>query len=258
VSVPGGDDKTEMLSVFPDLAALTRGAADLFVERLRRSAAPSPFHVALAGGETPEGLYKLLAAGPYQDRIDWQRVHIFWGDERCVPPEDSRSNERMARQSLLDRVPVPPEHVHPIRCQGSAQLAAREYGRLLQAFFGSQGATFDLVLLGLGSDGHTASLFPGSASLLEAHELVVATEGGDPDLPRVTMTALAINRSACVAFLVSGEGKAHALQSVLEGVRDPIRWPAQLIRPQGGDLYWLVDHAAASLLKPLPAASSGR
>jgi 6-phosphogluconolactonase len=241
-----------VLRVFPDVSSLARAAGDLFVARVDRSADPSAFRVALAGGETPEELYRLLAANPYRHRIGWERVHLFWGDERCVPPQDARSNERMACQALIDHVPVPPEQVHPIRCAGSAQHAAREYGRLLQSLFGSQGPTFDLVLLGLGEDGHTASLFPGSRSLLETQELAVATRGGDPDLPRVTLTAPVINRSECVIFLVSGHGKANALQAVLEGSPDPSRWPAQLIRPQAGDLFWLVDQAAASLLQKFP------
>jgi 6-phosphogluconolactonase len=212
--------------------------------------------MALAGGKTPESLYQLLAGQPYLERIGWERLHVFWGDERCVSPQDSRSNEFVARRSFLDRVPIPPNHIQPIRCEGSPQLAARKYGLLLQDLFGSQGPTFDLILLGVGDDGHTASLFPGSRSLLEEQELAVATEGGDPDLPRVTLTAKAINRSACVVFLVSGQSKAQALRQVLEGPHDPNRWPAQLIRPEVGELFWFVDRAAASLLERLPPASS--
>lgn len=233
-----------VIRVFPDAATLTRAAADLFVERLGRSASDSAFHVALAGGETPRGLYQLLAQDPYRTTIRWKRLHVFWSDERCVPPQDERSNERMARLALIDRVPIPPAQVHPIRCQGSAKVSAKEFGRMLQSRFGLEGPTFDLVFLGLGQDGHTASLFPGSGTLQEVQELAVPAEGGDPFLPRVTLTVPALNRSACVVFLVSGENKARALRAVLEGERDPGQWPAQLIQPQSGDLFWLVDRLA--------------
>ena len=245
-----------MLRVFPDLPSLTRSAADLFLERLGYTAETSPFRVALSGGETPEGFYRLLASDPFLHSIPWKKVQLFWGDERCVPSDDPRSNERMARRALVDHVPIPPTQVYPIRCEGSAREAARRYGRLLQSLFGLEGPSFDWVLLGLGEDGHTASLFPGSHTLLETTELALATEGGDPDLPRVTLTLPAINRSACVVFLVSGDAKAAALHAVLEGERDSTRWPAQHIRPQAGDLFWLVDEAAASRLDDLSSLTS--
>ncbi|HPL28084.1 MAG TPA: 6-phosphogluconolactonase [Anaerolineae bacterium] len=218
-------------------------AAQLFAARAVRS-------VALAGGQTPRRAYKLLAQPPLCAEIAWGQLCVFWGDERCVPPDDSRSNERLAREALLDHVPIPESHIHPMRCSGNHAQAAAAYEEELRATFAGKDAcaTFDLVLLGLGDDGHTASLFPGSPALREETRWVAATESPD-GLPRVTLTAPFINRAALVAFLVSGAAKAPALLAVLHGPRDPQRRPAQLICPIAGELLWLVDAAAAQLLE---------
>lgn len=270
-----------VLDVFPDHESLALAAAAYVVGRARRSLkVGGSFAVALAGGSTPRRTYEFLAASPLSDLMPWTDTHVFWSDERCVPLSDPRSNERMARRSLLDYVPVPPGQIHPMRC------GAAEYeGGLRESF------PLDLVLLGLGSDGHTASLFPGSPALFEEErwtagvfgsdvagaegraransearaeagagaaaataETAAAAIAGAPDdgaaegLWRVTLTASFINTASAVAFLVSGAAKAEAVKQVIEGPLDIDRLPAQLIRPEDGELRWFLDDEAAALL----------
>jgi len=232
--------------VYADAAALAHAAARLFTGAARAAvAARGRFVVALAGGATPRATYELLAQEPWRSRVPWPWVHVFWGDERCVPPNDERSNERMTRQALLDHVPVVAGQVHPIRCSDDPAGAAQRYEAILRGIFPDARARFDLVLLGLGANGHTASLFPGTDVLKEerrwAKEVFVAEE----DTWRVTLTAGAINSATLVAFLVSGREKAEILDRVLHGPRETAKLPAQLIEPQDGELVWLVDAAAA-------------
>jgi 6-phosphogluconolactonase len=238
-----------VIKVYADREAMSWGAAELFAEEACRAvAARGRFIVLLAGGETPRRCYELLAEAPLRDRIPWDAVHVFWGDERCVPADDPRSNAAMARRALLDHVHVPEAQIYPISCAGTPREGAVAYERLLRCFFGADPPRFDLVFLGLGENGHTASLFPWTAVLDErelwAAEVYVAEEG----LHRVTLTAPVINRAALVAFLAAGEGKAAVLKEVLEGTPDPHLIPARLISPADGKLLWLVDHAAARLL----------
>jgi 6-phosphogluconolactonase len=238
-----------MIWLYDDYAALSEAAAGVFVQQVRQAAQIKGwFSVALAGGHTPYLTYQLLAQPIYSDRIPWGQIHIFWGDERCVPPDDPRSNARMARQALLSHVPVPPSQIHPIPCSRSPQVAAEQYEGDLQAFFGDQPPRFDLVLLGLGENGHTASLFPGTPVLEERERWVTAVHVAEQDMDRVTLTAPLINQAAVVVFLVSGANKAAVLGEVLEGPSDPNRLPAQLIQPAYGELHWLLDREAASLL----------
>lgn len=236
-----------MLWIFPDLETLSRAAAALFVRRAQQAIRRSGrFAVALSGGQTPRQAYEGLARPPCRDAVDWERVHVFWGDERCVPFEDPRSNARMAYEALLDHVPIPRDQIHPIACADDPKAAAARYEMLLRGFFGERPARFDLVFLGLGEDGHTASLFPFSPALEEQVRWVVAVEEVTP--PRVTLTFSVLNQAHLVAFLVSGANKAEILQEVLRGPLDPRRRPAQGIRPIGGRILWLVDRAACSLL----------
>lgn len=239
-----------------DAGALARDAA----EELARCAEEAVrergrFTLALAGGSTPKRLYELLADrdAPFRERIDWSSVHFFWGDERHVPPDHSDSNYRMAREALLDAVPVPPGNVHRIRAElpGAVQAAAEYEAELRRSFALVPGEVprFDLVLLGLGADGHTASLFPGSEALHERERLVAAPWIAKLQAFRITLTPPVIERAAEVLFLVSGEDKAPALHAVLAGERDPDRLPAQLARPRDGRLLWLVDRTAASRLE---------
>jgi 6-phosphogluconolactonase len=210
------------------------------------------FLLALSGGSTPRPLYELLASRPFATRIDWPRVHMFWGDERCVPPDQPESNYRMAREALLDHVPLPPANVHRIRGEDKPTEAAAAYAESLGAFFGSRDSSptesFDLVLLGMGADGHTASLFPGSAAAKESRRWVVATPGPEPGSWRVSLTPVLLNASENVTFLVTGADKAERLKDVLEGGQ-PDLLPAQLIRPTHGALHWMIDAAAAARLR---------
>jgi 6-phosphogluconolactonase len=233
---------------------LLRAAAVEFV-RLAEAAVrnKSLFAVCLSGGSTPQGLYSLLAGEPaLSSRIPWEAIHFFWGDERHVPPEHAESNFRMVRESMLSRAPVPVLNVHRILAElPDASQAADEYERTLQEFFklaDGQFPRFDLVLLGMGADGHTASLFPGTQALHEECRLVVSSWVEKLGAERITMTAPVLNNAACVVFLVQGEEKAAVLKAVLEGPYEPDRLPAQLICPAHGSLLWLVDREAAAFL----------
>ena len=242
------EDKAEVI-VLPDAEALAHEAARRFAELARESAASrGRFSVALSGGSSPGKLYKLLAGEPHRTQIPWAQVHLFWGDERCVPPDDPGSNYHLAEGSLITQVHIPAENVHRMRGELAPEAAARAYDRELQDFFYGPRPRFDLVLLGLGEDGHTASLFPGSPLLAEAEHLVApaaAVYQGRP-AQRMTLTLPAINAARQVLFLVSGGAKAQVVQAVLEGPAE--RLPAQWIQPTAGRLTWLLDAAAASAL----------
>jgi 6-phosphogluconolactonase len=239
-----------MIRVYADLEALSRAAATLVVGQANQAvAARGRFSVALAGGGTPRRTYELLAAPPLVDQGPWDRVHVFWGDERCVPPDDPRSNARMARQAWLDHVPIPAGQIHPMDCAGDPDAAARDYEAGLREFFAGAAPRLDLVLLGLGDNGHTASLFPGTPVLAEHERWAAAVYVAAGGLYRVTLTAPLINQAAQVVFLVAGRAKAEILRDVLQGPRDPARLPAQLIQPQNGELLWLADREAAALVQ---------
>ena len=215
------------------------------------------FTVALSGGSTPNGVYGLLAdsKADFRAHVPWDRLHVFWGDERHVPPDHPESNYHMAHEALLARVPVPPENVHRIPAENpDATQAAEEYAKGLREFFrleAGQFPRFDLILLGMGADGHTASLFPGTTAVFEETSLVVAPWIEKFKAFRITLTPPVLNHAACVIFLVSGEEKAETLRAVLQGPYQPERLPAQLLRPVNGRLLWLVDRAAARLLQTL-------
>ncbi len=212
--------------------------------------------VALSGGSTPQPLYELLATTPYSPRIDWSRMHLFWGDERCVPPEHPDSNYRMTREALIDRVPLPPENVHRIHGEDPPEQAAQAYERVLREFFGTGDTperSFDIVLLGMGRDGHTASLFPGSDATTESRRWARAVHVKQPrDAWRVTLTAIVLNAAADVTFLVAGADKALRLRQVLEAeaeLESRPTLPAELVRPVNGTLHWMVDSAAGAELR---------
>lgn len=247
------------LEILPTRDALMHAAAELWVAAAAAAiGASGRFAVALSGGATPERLYRLLATEPYASRLDWSRVHAFWGDERCVPPDDPASNYRMAREALLARVPIPAENVHRIRGEDEPAAAAAAYERALRGAFAtpdgpphlSPGRRFDLVLLGLGGDGHTASLFPDTAALREGARWVRAVRPAAVSPARVTLTPAVINAAAEVAFLVAGPAKAATLRRVREGPYRPDALPAQIVAPRAGRLRWLVDADAAADLEP--------
>ncbi|RMH36925.1 MAG: 6-phosphogluconolactonase [Nitrospirae bacterium] len=207
--------------------------------------------LALAGGSTPRVLYERLASADVADRLPWRHMHFFWGDERHVPPDHPESNYRLAYEALLSKVPVPASQIHRIHSElPRAVEAAERYEQELRTVFPVQSAPprFDLILLGMGEDGHTASLFPGSEVIHETAKLVAAPWVEKLQAYRITLTPVVLNAARQVWFLVCGEAKARALQAVLEGPYDPDTYPAQIVRPVDGQLVWFVDAAAAAWL----------
>lgn len=200
----------------------------------------------VTGGNSPKQLYELLSTAPYKDRIDWKRLHIFWGDERAVPFTDSRNNARMTFEQLLDHVPVVKEQVHVMKTDIGPEASAVDYENILHQYFPAEGATFDLVLNGMGDDGHTLSLFPHTAVIHETKTWVKAFYLAPQEMYRITLTAPIVNRARKVAFLTFGSNKAHALQEVLKGKRNVDQYPSQIIQPASGELHWFVDEAAAT------------
>lgn len=238
-----------MIRIFDEIETLSQAAAEMFADVANRAIiSHGRCSVALSGGHTPHRLYEILADAPIRDRIQWQAIHVFWGDERCVPPDDPRSNAQMARQVLLNHVPIPADHIHPIQGDLPAALAAFNYETELRDFFRDQLPIFDLILLGLGDNAHTASLFPHTPVLDEKDRWVDEVYVADQHMYRVTLTAPLINQAKEVIFLVSGAEKATALQGVLEGTYHPHDLPAQLIRPNGAHPIWLADKAACHKL----------
>ena len=232
--------------IYPDLGALSRAVARSLVEQINSSVTTgSIFSLVLAGGNTPRALYQLLSA-EYRERIPWRQVHLFWGDERYLPPNDPRSNYSMAEKSLLSQVPIPLGNVHPMLTGfPKADEGAQAYEGVLRTYFNSSWPHFDLVLLGLGAEGHTASLFPGSAALDEQQRWVVAVEApAEPPL-RLTLTLPVLNHAASVYFLAAGSEKARALQQASTGAPN---CPAAMVRPPGGKVVWWADESAAGLL----------
>lgn len=205
------------------------------------------FAAALAGGSTPKATYEALVRD-YADRVDWGRVEVFFGDERSVAPEHEDSNYRMARESLLDHVRL--GGVHRLRCELPPEEAAAAYEAELGRFFGDGPPRFDLILCGLGEDGHTLGLFPETSALDVTDRWAVANPVLKLQTTRLTLTVPVVNAARAVVFLVSGEGKAGALREILEGDADPRAYPAKLVNPESGDLTWMVDQAAASSLTP--------
>ncbi len=238
-----------MLRVYDDQEALSLAAAGLFAEEARRAVEErGRCDALLSGGETPRRCYQLLGQPPLRDSIPWHGVHLFWGDERYVPHDSPLSNFGMARAALLDHLPLDAAQIHPIPYAATPRQSARAYERELRGHFGCNPPRFQLALLGLGDDGHTASLLPGSGVLRERSRWVRELYLADRDSWRVTLTTPVLNQAALVVFLVSGSGKAAVLHEVLEGASDPQRLPAQLIAPSRGRLLWLVDREAARLL----------
>lgn len=236
------------IRVFPDSGSVSRAAAGFIVSLAERTiASRNRFTFALSGGSTPKELYGLLASSPYREEIAWHAVHLFWADERCVPPDHPESNYKMARETLLSGVPVPDRNIHRIRGEEDPCTAAREYENDLRTFFGSGLPAFDLVLLGAGEDGHTASLFPASASLLEKKRLALPISADPPKLSRVTITLPVLNNAHEVLFLAIGRRKAGILHEIMED-GNPKGYPAGLVQPVHGVVTWIIDHQAAGAL----------
>lgn len=233
------------LRVFDTPAEVAAALADLFVDAARAAiAARGRFTVALSGGTTPKATYALLAQAPYTSAIDWESVEVFFGDERCVPPDNEQSNYKMAYEAFIGPLHIPPEHVFRMHGEDDPAQAASAYKVQLCAELGDRPA-FDLVMLGMGPDGHTASLFPGADPLAQDDRLVRAVYSKSQAQWRITLTPRVINAARTVVFAAEGAGKKETLAAVREGPYDPVKLPSQIIAPADGELIWLVDRAAA-------------
>jgi 6-phosphogluconolactonase len=246
--------KNHKVQVAADIDAISRAAAETIVRHVSESLQTHDLYaIALSGGSTPRRLYQLLAKdAELQEQIPWDRIHFFWGDERHVPPHHPDSNYRMAYHALLSKVPIPSTNIHRIRAEDSdADRAAADYEREIRRFFKIDSGhmpCFNCVLLGMGPDGHTASLFPGTTALEETERLVVANWIEKFQSSRITLTVSAINHADRIIFLVSGEEKADTLKAVLEDDIKSNRYPVQRIQPSDGKLIWFLDQSAAGRL----------
>lgn len=238
------------LEIYDNSQELAWAAAITFASLAEQSITErGKFTVVLSGGSTPKAMLSLLAQNPFVASLPWPAIHFFWGDERCVPPDHADSNFRMATEALLGKIPLPPENIYRIPAEAQDHnRAAESYSTIIQQALGTDAPQFDLVFLGMGADGHTASLFPGTAALQVEDRIAVANFVEKLDAWRITLTAKTINQARNVIFLVAGEDKAVALKEVLEGEYQPETYPSQLIAPASGSLLWMLDEAAASLL----------
>ncbi len=253
---PGSGDRREAVKtgveirVAPDEAAALQAAADVLRETARHAVATAGcVSIAISGGRTPRGMHRLLAGSPYAEAISWDRVHLFWTDERLVSPEHPASNFGAARTDFLQSLPRSPGGLHPVPVSGDGNASARRYEEDIRRHFHERHFDepgFDLILLGLGADGHTASLFPGSPALSKQRRWAAAVKGGEPDVERVTLTYTVLNNARRVLFLVTGDSKAAAVRHVLTDAAPVL--PAQRVRPPAGCVVWVLDRAAASLL----------
>jgi 6-phosphogluconolactonase len=236
------------LHIYKDAEETTIALADWIAALIQKTLeVKDRFTIALSGGETPKKLYQKLASVPYREIINWNRLHIFWGDERIVDFEDERNNAKMAYDTLLSKVAIPREQIHKIWTNISPEESAKHYQNTLHNYFDNKQTTFDLVLLGLGDDGHTLSLFPVSENFSDDNSWVKSInskEKGD----RITLMPSIVNQSSAIAFLVTGEKKAEILQHIIDELPQH-SYPAQLIQPINGELHWFIDEAAAKFLK---------
>ena len=236
------------IAIYPDIDTLSHEAAQYIVRIASESIVTrGRFTIALSGGTTPRTLYGLLGSEPYRGQIDWALVHIFWSDERCVPPDSPDSNYHMAQEVLLSRIPIPAQRVHRMPAdQTDRDAASQAYAEEMQRTLGTNGIPgFDLIQLGMGPEGHTASLFPHQASLHEHRRLVIPVSVPKPPPDRLTFTPPVLNAARNVLFLVTGADKADALHAVLEGPYQPDEYPAQIVRPPHGEVVWMLDTAVA-------------
>ena len=247
----------QKIIVVSDENELARRGADFFVQTIAEyQDARDRFSVALSGGTTPRPMYRCLSRPPYVSAIPWETVHLFWVDERMVPFDDPDSNYGAAKDDFLSRIPIPTHHLHPMPVRIPPDRGALQYESELKAFFADadEDPLFDLIYLGMGNDGHTASLFPGQEAVRESSAWVLHVKGGNPRLPRLTLTPRVLNRAKRIIFMISGRGKAPILKTLWENGEKLL--PVKEIRPPKGEVIWLVDRAAASLL-PEEAKTGG-
>lgn len=242
-------NRSNKVKVFSTIRTMNESAAKLCIDIASNSVqARGRFALCLSGGNTPKGLYTLLSMNPYRDLMPWKNTFIFWGDERCVPADDERNNAFMATEILLNKVIVPASNIFRIPTDIPPADTASQYEDKLKHFFGKEQPCFDLILLGLGENGHTASLFPDTAVLYEKSHWVKEVFVEDQQLYRVTMTAPLINKARHILFMITGSEKSGVLETVLTTPFLPEKYPAQLIRPEQGAVYWYADVMAASRL----------
>ncbi len=220
--------------------------ADYIGEKLQQQ---SRFTIVLAGGNTPKKLYHLLATEEFKNKIDWSKLHFFWGDERYVPFADEKNNAKMVFDNLLNHIAIAKENIHIIRTDIEPEFSSIEYEKLLHEYFPDNDKTFDLVLLGMGDNAHTLSLFPGYDVVQEKERWVQSFYLEEQKMVRITLTAPVVNAAGCIVFLVSGSDKAAAVQHVLAGEHEPDLYPSQIIQPFKGELYWWIDKAAGADLE---------
>jgi len=240
------------IAVYPDTDILSCEAAQYIIRIAQESITThGNFMIALSGGSTPKKLYSLLGGEPYRSQINWSLVDIFWSDERCVPADNEESNYHMAQQALLSKIPITAEQIHRMPAdQADGHAASLDYSRDMQQAFATDGIpSFDLIQLGMGPEGHTASLFPHQPALHEQQRLVMPVTVPKPPPTRLTFTPRILNAARHVLFLVTGTEKADALQAVLEGSYQPDEYPAQLLQSTKGEVIWMLDETAASKLR---------
>lgn len=243
--------QSKHVEIYPDADTLSHKAAEYIVRIANESTSTyGRFTIALSGGSTPKKTYALLASEPYRSQIDWIRVEVFWSDERCVPPDNEESNYHMAEEVLLSKVPIPQSQVHRVPAdQPDREVASEAYSLEMKRIFeNNELPRFDLIQLGMGPEGHTASLFPHQASLQEGNRLVIPVAVPKPPPLRLTFTPPLLNAARHVLFLVTGSEKADAVHAVLEGEYDPDEYPAQIVRAPDGEVSWMLDTAAAAKL----------
>lgn len=239
-----------IIRIYPDSKELALNAARHFADMAdQHVSGNSRFTVALSGGSTPKLMFSLLAEKPFADTVPWASIYFFWGDERCVPPDHQDSNYRMANETLLTKVPIPRGNIFRIPAEDEdPERAAANYSETVRQFFSTDSPRFDLIYLGMGADGHTASLFPHTKALHINDRIAVANYVDKFQTYRITLTAATINNAHNVTFLVAGDDKVAALKEVVEGSYRPDDYPSQLIKPNDGTLLWMIDEAAAKML----------
>lgn len=236
------------LHIYKDASNLARGLAAWIAGDINLKLKEKPrYSLVLSGGSTPKKLYELLAS-KYADKVSWNRVDFFWGDERHVPYEDERNNGRMAYEALLQPLGIADDHIYMMRTDVAPEISAKNYEEILREYFGESTISFDFTLLGMGTDGHTLSVFPDSPLLEDTTTWVRSVLNEKENLQRITLMPSLVNRSVNMAFMVSGEDKADMLHKVMRGAHEPKKYPSQLIKKKMGELQWFVDEGAASRL----------